>query len=335
MLNPTACQPRYASSDAPSAAIHYERNDLAEAQACLEAYRPSIAQDFLPLSVVLWHQLASRVVFARGSSEPSPPGPDALSLYAERRNIPWIRTRADWDSVAECLRVDAVDAARALVSRLKLDVEGVAQASMRVTFADDVFDPAVHATRYCIHADQPATALGILRVQAAEASRLGRHARLVKLKVLQSLAHDARGDFDLALASMAAALQLGQELELVRTFLDEGHRCATLLESLDLQETDPRATLGGYRDYLLQSFARARSHDIRTSQATPTQAETLTGREVDILRLIAEGHSTLATGRQLRLSTNTVKWYLSQIYSKLGVNSRLQAIHLVRQNGLL
>lgn len=335
MLNPTACQPRHASSDAPSAAVHYERNDLAEAQACLDAYRPSIAQDFLPLSVVLWHQLASRVAFARGTTDPAPAGPDALSLYADRRNVPWIRTRADWDSVAECLRVDAVDAARALVSRLKLDIEGVAQASLRVTFADDVFDPAVHTMRYCIHADQPAAALGILNVQATEALRLGRHARWVKLKVLQSLAHDARGDLDLALASMAAALQLGQDLELVRTFLDEGRRCETLLKSLDLQATNQHATLGGYHDYLLQSFARARSNDIRTSPATPPQAEALTGREVDILRLISEGHSTLATGRQLRLSTNTVKWYLSQIYSKLGVNSRLQAIHLVRQHGLL
>jgi LuxR family transcriptional regulator, maltose regulon positive regulatory protein len=335
MLNTMACHPSQSRSDAPSAAVHYERNDLAGAQACLEAYRPTLAQDFLPLSVVLWHQLASRVAFARGGTDPVPPGPDPLSLYADRRNIPWIRARADWDRVADYLSVDAVDAAAALVSHLKLDIELAARASPAVTFADDVFDPAVHATRFCVHADQPDTALDLLQGQVTDALRLGRLPRLVKLQVLQSLAHHARGDINPAFALMTAALQRGNELDLVRTFLDEGSRCEALLKAMQVQAQKLPEPLARHRESLLQAFASAGSNSSRTPKATPSQAEALTDREVDILRLISEGHSTTATGRQLRLSTNTIKWYLSQIYSKLGVNSRMQAIYLVRQQRLL
>src|SRR5258708_8196181 len=54
--------------------------------------------------------------------------------------------------------------------------------------------------------------------------------------------------------------------------------------------------------------------------------DTLTERELDIARLIAEGLSNHEIAQQLVLTHGTVKWYCGQIYSKLGVNSRAQAI---------
>jgi len=54
--------------------------------------------------------------------------------------------------------------------------------------------------------------------------------------------------------------------------------------------------------------------------------DTLTERELDIARLIADGLSNHEIAQQLVLTHGTVKWYCSQIYSKLGVNSRAQAI---------
>src|SRR5258708_8673687 len=54
--------------------------------------------------------------------------------------------------------------------------------------------------------------------------------------------------------------------------------------------------------------------------------DTLTERERDIARLIAEGWSNHEIAQQLVLTHGTVKWYCGQIYSKLGVNSRAQAV---------
>ncbi len=61
----------------------------------------------------------------------------------------------------------------------------------------------------------------------------------------------------------------------------------------------------------------------------------LTQRELEILRLTADGLTNKAIGEQLFIAFETVKWYLKQIYSKLHVSSRIQAIAVARASGLL
>jgi LuxR family maltose regulon positive regulatory protein len=61
----------------------------------------------------------------------------------------------------------------------------------------------------------------------------------------------------------------------------------------------------------------------------------LTDRELDVLRLLAEGLSNRDIADQLVLSVGTVKVHTRNIYSKLGVGSRTQAIVRGRELGLL
>lgn len=61
----------------------------------------------------------------------------------------------------------------------------------------------------------------------------------------------------------------------------------------------------------------------------------LTDRELEVLRLVAAGRSNREIARDLVLALGTVKWYLSEVYSKLGVGSRTQAIAQARQFDLL
>jgi len=53
------------------------------------------------------------------------------------------------------------------------------------------------------------------------------------------------------------------------------------------------------------------------------------------LRLIAEGNSNKAIARTLGISAETVKWHLKQLYEKLEVNGRIQAVNQARKRGLL
>ena len=62
--------------------------------------------------------------------------------------------------------------------------------------------------------------------------------------------------------------------------------------------------------------------------------EPLTEREMDILRLIADGRSNREIGDALFISVNTVRWYNKQIYSKLGVHSRTAVIARADSLGL-
>lgn len=67
----------------------------------------------------------------------------------------------------------------------------------------------------------------------------------------------------------------------------------------------------------------------------PPLLEPLTGREQEILRLVADGFSDREISEALFLSLHTIKWHNRQIYSKLGVTSRTQAVALASQKGLL
>ena len=71
------------------------------------------------------------------------------------------------------------------------------------------------------------------------------------------------------------------------------------------------------------------------NSAEDPPAEPLTRREQEILALLAEGLSGPEIALKLSLARSSVKWYLQQLYAKLGVNSKQQAILRAQALGLL
>lgn len=61
----------------------------------------------------------------------------------------------------------------------------------------------------------------------------------------------------------------------------------------------------------------------------------LSARELEVLSLVASGHSNTDIARQLHLSETTVKSHLAHIYPKLGVNSRTAAVAEARKRGMI
>ena len=61
----------------------------------------------------------------------------------------------------------------------------------------------------------------------------------------------------------------------------------------------------------------------------------LTVREAEVLRLVAQGRSSKAIGRQLFLSPSTINQHLTAVFHKLGVSTRAQAVAVAAQRGLL
>ena len=69
-------------------------------------------------------------------------------------------------------------------------------------------------------------------------------------------------------------------------------------------------------------------------QAAPKAVDTLTGRELDVFRLITRGLSNAEIGRQLFISETTVKTHVTRVLQKLGLRDRAQAMVLAYQTGL-
>ena len=74
---------------------------------------------------------------------------------------------------------------------------------------------------------------------------------------------------------------------------------------------------------------------LRTVVAEHIEWATLTRRELEIIRLVAQGMSNRVIGATLWLSDQTVKFHLAQAYRKLGVCDRRAAVERVRELGLL
>ncbi len=163
---------------------------------------------------------------------------------------------------------------------------------------------------------------------AAEAG--GRIGSQIEALLLQSLAHEALDDSEQARIPLQRALVLAEPEGYVRLFADEGTPLARLLE----RERDTGGGMQPYLHSLLNAFGKQAA--VHPSSSIPHPLiEPLTAREREVLRLIAEGLSNQELAARLHLSPQTVKVHTRNIYSKLGVASRTQAVARGRELGFL
>jgi LuxR family transcriptional regulator, maltose regulon positive regulatory protein len=159
----------------------------------------------------------------------------------------------------------------------------------------------------------------------------GRWGVVIELLVLQALALAMERQIPPALAALEEALRLAQPEEYTRIFLDEGEPMARLLRMAY------RSKGKGSREYetkllegllSVEASALPVSAEISSGKSPdhPVLIDPLTERELDVLRMIAEGHSNQEIAEKLVITMGTVKAHLSHIYTKLDVRSRTQAI---------
>ena len=164
----------------------------------------------------------------------------------------------------------------------------------------------------------------------AEASR--RWHSVLEILLVLALAREEQGVHRAALAALGRALVLAEPEGYVRLFLDEGPPLLALLRQAQRHGLAPR-----YVARLLQA-ASAQAEPALHFQAPSAIAlvEPLTERERDVLRLVLlDGASNREIAHQLVLSVNTVKKHIANLYGKLHVQSRAQAIAKARLLQLL
>jgi LuxR family maltose regulon positive regulatory protein len=170
---------------------------------------------------------------------------------------------------------------------------------------------------------------------------------IIEIHILRALALHVLGDTAQAIEALERALVLAEPEGYVRIFVDEGPPMAHVL-STPLEEQGsvrplarPKQALRNHVQQLLAAFdrpspirkGRAPERDI-PGTARPL-LDPLTERELEVLRLIAAGLSNREVAAELYLAINTVKWYVKSLYSKLGVESRTQAVARARSLHLL
>ncbi len=168
-------------------------------------------------------------------------------------------------------------------------------------------------------------------IESAEAG--GRQSSVIELLILQALAAQSGGNNAQAMSTLEQALTLAEPGGFIRIFVDEGLPMAHLL-----YEALSRGIRPDYVRRLLAAFPNPKPEQAGAAQSQGPEfewVEPLSERELEILQLIAEGLKNREISARLYLALNTVKTHNRNIFGKLGVNSRVQAIARARALGLL
>jgi ATP/maltotriose-dependent transcriptional regulator MalT len=224
-----------------------------------------------------------------------------------------------------------VAAARAMLCLRRGDVDGAARLA-------DGFELALCRARVCLARGDAADATSILGPYRHQAESRAWPDERLRVLVLQALARHASGDTAEALSLLGEAMDIGEPEGFVRLFVDEGGLMARLLREA--------AAHGLRRDYCLRLMdvfstdaagagpGAPASHGSRPA-GTYGLADPLSKRELELLGLLAEGLSNQEIAERLFLSPQTVKVHVRNIYSKLYVSSRTQAVARARSLGIL
>jgi LuxR family maltose regulon positive regulatory protein len=191
--------------------------------------------------------------------------------------------------------------------------------------------PVSQAQVHLAQGEAPA-ALAVLEPLGQRADAKGLEDERLKVKVLQAVAQHANGETEEAVQLLGDALALAEPGGPIRIFLDEGLPMAQLLS-----EAAAHGIMPDYCDKLLAAFEaedQGSEEEPNLPNAQPL-IEPLSPRELEVLQLIAQGLSNREISERLFLALSTVKRHNGNIYGKLQVNRRTEAVARARELSLL
>ncbi len=159
--------------------------------------------------------------------------------------------------------------------------------------------------------------------------------------LLLSQMYAVLGKSQQSLAAAARALELAEPEGFISTFVEEGQPVAQILAEL-LKSAQPGKARSAYIRQILGIFPKPSGPREETSHPAAAKlhsadalVEPLSGRELEVLQLIANGDSNQTIAEKLVITVSAVKKHTGNIYGKLSINSRTQAVLRARQLGLL
>jgi LuxR family maltose regulon positive regulatory protein len=153
----------------------------------------------------------------------------------------------------------------------------------------------------------------------------GQRRWIMSVQILRAMLYLTRRDLAQALSALEKAIDLSEPAGFIQEFLDEGEPMRQLLVEAVRHKVKPE-----FAQQLLNRFPSD-----RVAHQPIGLVEPLSDREIEVLQLVAEGRSNQEIAARLYLSLRTIKFHTSNIYGKLGVKNRTEAVAKARELGLL
>lgn len=293
----------------PLARVHYQRNQVVEAEALLRnaiqlAHRANLPD-------ILWFGYINLAEVLSGTriDEAIVAITQAQSI-ADRFHSPIMASIIEAAEAQLMLRAGHIDEAAGWVANRSQSAHYHQQHEMTI------------AARILLAQGRCEAAQPLIARLIDESMQNGRTWYVIAGTVLQALAHKATRNLEKALTDIEYALILAQGHGFIRLILDEGQPVVALL-----REAVKHGVAADYASYLI---------DIATQPNTTYHpADLLTDREVEVLAYIAKGASNQDIAEALVLSLGTVKSHVHHIMNKLDAQNRTEAVNKARSLNIL
>ena len=173
-----------------------------------------------------------------------------------------------------------------------------------------------------------------------DAEPKGRFNSVIEIQMLRALAFQAAGNRHEACIALERALMLAEPEGYARTFIDEGEPMRLLMADFGSLIEKRSTRLHSFMSALLAAFSTAQrpSSDATINHqqsAIQNLIEPLSDREREVLHLVADGLSNQEIASKLIIGLGTVKTHINNIFGKLAVKNRTQAVARARDLDLL
>lgn len=323
---------------------HYEQNRIDEAERLIGDYGQLVEQQAIVDAVATMSLTRARIAHRAGRRGEAEETLERMLYLGYRHSLARLVIYAHAELARQATLAGDLGQAERWLQELPAECREEPRESL-MFHAGETEACSITYARWLIHAGRQAEARVLLGGELRRAVAGRRRRRELKLHLLNAMAFNAAGKSNLAGRSLLEALAIGAGGGFVRSFLDEGPAVTALMKQLSAQHADlPRAAepdaLPAYLDRLLteageRSGAAASVTGPGQAEEAAQLVEQLTERERNLLRFVSAGLSNRDLADRLSVSTNTVKWHLRNIFEKLRIRNRVQAIALARRFGLI
>jgi LuxR family transcriptional regulator, maltose regulon positive regulatory protein len=323
------------------ASAMYEAGDMEAVERLLNVYLPMARDVGLPDHMIASHAMRSRLLFFRGDVDGASRVLTELETLGHLRKLPRVVATAKLERARMLIRQGNAYGAREELDRADDKAVWDRVARQRLP-AHDVLDIGIARLRWDVHFGDAAEVVRRIDRDLPAVDREARVRRSRKLRVLKAVALWRQKSFDASADLMREILLEGSREGFLRTIVDEGALVAgpihAVLAALKMAPEQPDPILVEYAQRVLGALG-AEGLAVETPPASgtevPWQVEPLTQKELQVLKLLAEGYSNSAMSEKLFVSDSTVRTHLRNINMKLAAQNRTQAVSLARRYGLI
>ena len=308
----------------------YELNDVESAARMLVARIDVLERISIPDTVLRALQTLSCAEWLAGRRIEAMAYLDRLERYALRHQTDRLLASAQWLRVRCYLEAGNTDRAAAVLQALETLADryrgATRSTAWEVRVCADLAATAMH-----LHHHDFDSALARLTPLHALSEAGGRWCRVAGLHLLMAIAENGRRNTRAAHDHLLSALRIGHRLGLVRSLLDVSPQVAGLLANVagDVA-VDP--VLAFYAQRLANEAGRGTVPAAPAASHTPTPFDAqLSDREREVLTLLTHALPNKKIARMLNVSLDTVKYHLRNVYAKLGVAGRDEAVARLRE----